>query len=122
MSERSTRYSIISVITVSLEFYYTFLIFFMSAMLAWRQIGKAYVFRCLLYLFLKSVFLLYFFIVYRSLRRSLYILRLKTVEGIALIVLLLVLIIWDAGYFVYLLDLIYVILKIKTDYKTIIAK
>ena len=62
MSERSTRYSIISVITVSLEFYYTFLVFFMSTMLAWRQVGKAYVFRCLLYLFLKSVFLLYFFV------------------------------------------------------------
>jgi hypothetical protein len=108
LSKRDACHTIICIITIRLQFCYTFLVFFMSTMLAWWQIWKAYIFRIGLCLLLQSVFLLNFFIVYRSLGRSLYMLRLYTVERVSLIALYLVLIVWDAGYFVYLMNLVYI--------------
>ena len=108
MSKRGACHSIISIITIRLQFCYTFLVFFMSTMLAWWQVRKANIFRIDLCLLLQSVFLLYFFIVYGSLGRDLYVLRLYTVERVSLIALYLVLIVWDAIYFVYLIKLVYI--------------
>ena len=111
LCKRGIRNSIISIITIRLQIYYTFLVFFVSSMFVRGQVGKVNIFRSRLRLFLESIFLLYFFIIYGSLWRGLYILRLQTVERVTLVALLLVLIVWDVVYFVYLvylMDLVYI--------------